>query len=74
MLIARDGAKAMAAKILEQSPLAVRIAKLAVNAWAKGGMDAWRAVEDLSQAILFEDDEKERRMSTFLAKKKEKSS
>lgn len=71
---ALDEAKAMAAKILEQSPLAVRIAKLAVNAWAKGGMDAWRTVEDLSQAILFEDDEKERRMSAFLAKKKEKSS
>jgi len=63
-------ARALAGKILEQSPLAVRIAKLAVNAWAKGGMDAWRAVEDLSQAILFEDEEKERRMSAFLERKK----
>jgi len=62
-------AKVLAAKILEQSPLAVRLAKLAVNAWAKGGMDAWRTVEDLSQAVLFEDAEKERRMTAFLERK-----
>jgi enoyl-CoA hydratase/carnithine racemase len=62
-------AKKLAAKILEQSPLAVRLAKLAVNAWAKGGMDAWRTVEDLSQAVLFEDEEKERRMTAFLERK-----
>ena len=61
--------RALAAKILEQSPLAVRLAKLAVNAWAKGGMDAWRATEDIAQAVLFEDEEKERRMSAFLSKK-----
>ena len=65
-----EEARALAAKILEQSPLAVRVAKLAVNAWAKGGMDAWRTTEDLAQAILFEDDEKERRMTAFLEKKK----
>jgi enoyl-CoA hydratase len=67
-----DEAKAMAKKILEQSPLAVRIAKLAVNAWTKGGMDAWRTVEDLAQAVLFEDDEKEKRMTAFLEKKGKK--
>lgn len=65
-------AKKLAAKILEQSPLAVRLAKLAVNAWAKGGMDAWRTVEDLSQAVLFEDEEKERRMTAFLERKGKK--
>jgi enoyl-CoA hydratase len=67
---ALDAANAMAKKILEQSPLAVRLAKLAVNASVKGGMDAWRTVEDLAQAILFEDDEKNRRMTAFLEKKK----
>ena len=65
-----DESKKLAARILEQSPLAVRIAKLAVNAWARGGMDAWRTVEDLSQAVLFEDEEKERRMAAFLERKK----
>lgn len=60
----------LAAKILEQSPIAVRLAKIAVNASAKGGMDAWRAMEDVAQAVLFEDDEKERRMTAFLEKKK----
>jgi enoyl-CoA hydratase len=63
-------ARALASKILEQSPLAVRMAKLAVNAWAKGGMDAWRTLEDVSQAVLFEDEEKERRMTAFLEKRK----
>ena len=63
-------ARAMAAKILDQSPLAVRLAKLAVNAWSKGGLDSSRAIEDLAQAILFEDEEKERRMTAFLEKKK----
>ena len=65
-----DEANALARKILEQSPLAVRLAKLAVNAWAKGGMDAWRTTEDIAQAVLFEDEEKERRMTAFLEKKK----
>lgn len=64
--------KKLAAKILEQSPLAVRMAKLAVNAWAKGGMDAWRTLEDVAQAVLFEDDEKERRMTAFLERKAKK--
>lgn len=61
--------KKLAAKILEQSPLAVRMAKLAVNAWSKGGMDAWRTLEDVAQAVLFEDEEKEKRMTAFLDRK-----
>lgn len=68
-----DASIALAKKILEQSPLAVRIAKMAVNAWARGGMDSWRTVEDLAQAVLFEDEEKERRMTAFLDKKGKKS-
>ena len=62
----------LAAKILEQSPLAVRMAKLAVNAWSKGGMDAWRTLEDVAQAVLFEDEEKEKRMTAFLDRKGKK--
>lgn len=65
-------AKTLALEITRQSPTAVRLAKLAVNAWSKGGMDAWRALEDVAQAILYEDEEKERRMTAFLEKKKTK--
>jgi enoyl-CoA hydratase len=64
--------KKLAAKILEQSPIAVRMAKLAVNAWSKGGLDAWRTLEDVAQAVLFEDHEKEKRMSAFLERKGKK--
>ncbi len=67
-----DEARTLAAEILAQSALAVRVAKLAVNAGARGGVDAWRTIEDLGQAILFEDDEKARRMTAFLDKGKRK--
>ncbi len=65
-----EAAKSLAAEILKQSPTAVRLAKIAVNAWSKGGMDSWRALEDVAQAILYEDEEKERRMTAFLEKRK----
>jgi enoyl-CoA hydratase len=62
-------ARRLAERILTQSPLAVRLAKLALNAWARGGLDAWRAVEDLTQAVLIEDEEKERRMAAFMERR-----
>ncbi len=55
--------------IAAQSPLAVRLAKQCLNAAAGRGDSALMALEATTQAVLFEDDDKERRMTAFLERK-----
>ncbi|MEQ8763334.1 MAG: enoyl-CoA hydratase/isomerase family protein [Planctomycetota bacterium] len=57
-------------RILKADRLAVRVAKVAINAAAQGGPAATSAIENLGQAILFESEEKQRRMRAFLEKQK----
>jgi len=63
-------AEELARRILANSTLAVRLAKSAVNAAARGAGEHMNLVECLSQAILFDDEEKRRRMSAFLDRRK----
>jgi enoyl-CoA hydratase len=71
---ALDEARALAREIAKHSPLAVRLAKLGMNVVAEMSTDAAMAFESTAQAVLFEDDEKDRRMATFLARRKGKPS
>lgn len=65
-------ARAYARKILSQGPLAVRLAKLALNVWARAGLDAGLQVERLAQMVLFESKDKLEGTSAFLEKRKPK--
>lgn len=62
-------AKALAAEILKNAPLAVRLTKWSVNATFRAG-EPDTAIEQLSQAVLFETEEKRKRMTEFLEKRK----
>ncbi|MGH3750071.1 MAG: enoyl-CoA hydratase/isomerase family protein, partial [Micromonosporaceae bacterium] len=53
-------------EIAKSSPLALRLTKLAVDA----GESAHPQVELAAQALLFEDEEKQRRMTEFLQRKR----
>ena len=58
----------MAKKIASQAPLAVRLSKMIMNQGARGA--SLTEVESFAQAILFESDDKRRRMTEFLERKK----
>jgi enoyl-CoA hydratase len=64
-----DAARALAKEIAKNSALAVRFAKLAINLGPEAGTDALQAFETTAQAVLFEDEEKRRRMTAFLEKR-----
>jgi len=63
-------AKEVAGRIVANGTMAVRLAKSAVNAAAAGAGEHMDLIECLSQAILFDDEEKIARMSAFLDRKK----
>ena len=65
-------ARAVAEKILARGPLAVRLAKLALNVSARTGLDVGLRVERLAQALLYESKDKQEGMSAFLEKRKPK--
>ena len=65
-----DAAEEMARRILANGRLAVRLAKSALNAAARGAGDHMNLIESLAQAILFDDEEKIARMQAFLSRKK----
>lgn len=65
-------ARELAAEIARNGGLAVRVAKLALNAIARGNDP--EPIEKLGQAILFESQEKFDRMTAFLEKRKSKES
>jgi len=67
-----DEARALAAEIAKNSPLAVRFAKLGLNATGEMSTDASMAFESTAQAVLFDDEEKDRRMAAFLDRRKRK--
>ena len=64
----RARAVELARQIAAQAPLAVRLAKAALNAAARGEPGEL-LLESTMQAVLFETDEKRRRMTEFLEKR-----
>jgi enoyl-CoA hydratase len=70
-LAEEGGAVSMAAevagKIARNAPLALQVAKVSLNALARGADP--RSVEQLGQALLFDSAEKRERMTAFLEKK-----
>ena len=65
-----DAARELARTILKNGALAVRLAKLNLNNSAKTGQDSALLLEQVTQAVLFESDEKHQRMAKFLERKK----
>jgi enoyl-CoA hydratase/carnithine racemase len=65
-----DAAREMMRDILKNAPLAVRLAKVALNAAVNTVDRRSTMVEYLSQGILFESEDKKKRMTAFLEKKK----
>jgi len=66
----RNEAHKLAHSILKKGPLAIRIAKAALNQSSRMGMDAGLVFESVAQALLFESEDKQKRMTDFLEKKK----
>jgi len=65
-------ARRLAREILKQGALAVRLAKLALNASSRAGQDAGLLLEQLAQAVLFDSTDKRERMTAFLDRKARK--
>lgn len=65
-----EKAKEVAEKIMVQAPLAVRLAKLNLNNSTQTTQDAGMVLEMISQAVLFESDDKLEGMTAFLEKRK----
>ena len=65
-----DEARALAAEILKNGTLAVRLAKSAITAAARHAGEHMNLIENLAQSILFDDEEKLARMKAFLDRKK----
>jgi enoyl-CoA hydratase len=63
----------LAAAIAANSGLAVRFAKMALNHHHEMSIDAAMAFEANAQAVLFDDDEKLRRMTEFLERRERKA-
>ncbi|GMV22252.1 MAG: 3-hydroxybutyryl-CoA dehydratase [Acidimicrobiia bacterium] len=60
---------ALAERILSRGPLAVRLAKAAVNASARVDLESGLLIETLSQAICFQSEDKQEGTSAFLEKR-----
>jgi enoyl-CoA hydratase len=65
-----EAARQLAGEILANGALAVRLAKLNVNNAVSAGLDTALLLEQVSQAVLFESEEKHRRMTAFLERRK----
>ncbi|MBI4464538.1 MAG: enoyl-CoA hydratase/isomerase family protein [Acidobacteria bacterium] len=65
-----DTAKGIARKILNRAPLAVRLAKLLLNASSRAPLDSGLTLEVLAQSILYESKDKHEGMTAFLEKRK----
>lgn len=63
-------AKDVARKILARSPLAIRLAKMALNASSRAPLEAGLMIELLAQGILYESKDKWEGMTAFLEKRK----
>ena len=67
-----DAAKGLAREILANGSLAVRLAKLCLNNSSRTGQDSALLLEQISQAVLFESEDKRARMTAFLEKRRKK--
>lgn len=67
-----EAAIELARKIVSNSAAAVRFAKMALNASPEISTSAGIALETAIQSVLYEDDEKYKRMQEFLDRKKKK--
>jgi len=67
-----DTAREIAQKILSRSPIAVRLAKIALNAASRVPLDSGVQMEMLAQGILYESKDKYEGMTAFLEKRKAK--
>ena len=61
-----DHAMTLAARIADQSPLAIRLAKLAIRGGRESSAATGSALEALAQAMLYDDPDKHARMTAFL--------
>jgi enoyl-CoA hydratase len=64
-----DRVRGIAGKILEKGPLAVRLAKLAIQAGSETDQKTGLVIERLAQAVLFETEDKREGTSAFLEKR-----
>ncbi len=65
-----EKAEEIAGRILKRGPMAVRVAKTALNASARTGIDTGLTIESVGQAMLFDSEDKMQRMQSFLDRKK----
>ena len=65
----RAHALALAERVLTRGPLAIRLAKLALNASARVDLDSGLLIETLAQAICFESADKQEGTTAFLEKR-----
>ena len=63
----------MARQIAAQGRMALRLAKVAMNASSRTGQDTGFLVEQISQAVLFDSADKHERMTAFLEKRTKKA-
>ncbi|MEZ5315831.1 MAG: enoyl-CoA hydratase-related protein [Vicinamibacterales bacterium] len=63
-------ARRLAGRVLARGPLAIRLAKLALNASARVDLDSGLLIETLAQAICFESEDKQEGTSAFLEKRR----
>ena len=64
-----SSARAWALKVLSRGPLAVRLARLALNASSRVDLDSGLLIETLSQAICLESEDKREGLTAFLEKR-----
>jgi enoyl-CoA hydratase len=67
-----EAAKSLAREILAHGALAVRLAKLNLNNSVRTGQDSGLLLEQVSQAVLFDSEDKRRRMTEFLERRVKK--
>ena len=63
-------ARKLADTICKKGPLAIRVAKQALNQSTRTGLEAGLVFESVAQAMLFESEDKMKRMTDFLDRKK----
>jgi len=64
-----DTARGLAARILSRGPLAIRLAKIALNASARVDLDSGLLIESLAQSLCFDSEDKLEGMTAFLEKR-----
>lgn len=62
-------ALALAERVLSRGPLAIRLAKVALNASARVNLESGLLIETLAQAICFESEDKQEGTTAFLEKR-----